>query len=81
LDNKSLKQKRLIATVMTLLATTLEDKIRQRNAAINSISAYCKVKEGGCNLPSRKRGSTNTISTIVKVKGDTRPLVAAELLH
>jgi hypothetical protein len=66
---------------MTLPATTLEDKIRRRNTAINSITVYCKVEEGDCNLPSCKRGLTDTISTIVKVKKDTCPLVAAELLY
>jgi hypothetical protein len=81
LDDKPPEQKRLIATVMTLPATTLEDEIRRRNAAINSITAYCKVEEGGCDLPSRKRDSTDTISTIVKVEEDTCPLVAAEPLR
>jgi hypothetical protein len=65
LDDKPLKQKRLIATVMTLPAATLEDKMRRRNAAINAVTAYCKVEEGGCDSPSQKRGSTYATSTIV----------------
>ena len=81
LDDKPLEQKHLIATVMTLPATTLKDEMCRRNVAINAITAYCKFKEGGCDLPSRKRGSTYATSTIVKVKEDTRPLVAAEPLH
>jgi hypothetical protein len=80
LDDKPPEQKHLIATVMTLPAATLEDEMRRRNAAINAITAYCKVEEGGCDSPSRKRGSTHATS-IVKVEEDTRPLVAAEPLH
>jgi hypothetical protein len=59
LDDKPLEQKRLIATVMMLPAATLEDEMHRRNAAINAITAYCKVKEGGCDSPSQKRGSTH----------------------
>jgi hypothetical protein len=68
LDDKPLEQKRLIATVMTLPAATLEDEMRRRNAAINAVTAYCKVEEGGCDSPSRKRGSTHATSTIVQVE-------------
>ena len=81
LDDKPPEQKRLIATVMTLPAMTLEDEIRRRNAAINAISAYCKVEEGGCDLTSRKRDLTNTISSIANVEDDTRLLIAAKPLH
>ena len=65
LDDKPLKQKRLIATVMTLPMATLEDEMRQRNAAINAVTAYCKVEEGGYDSPSRKRGLTHATSIIV----------------
>ena len=65
LDDKPPKQKHLIATVMTLPAATLEDEMHQQNTAINAITAYCKVEEGGCNSPSRKRGWTHATSTIV----------------
>jgi Protein of unknown function (DUF3435) len=65
LDDKPLTQKRLIATVITLPTATLEDEMRRRNAAINAVTAYCKVEEGGCDSPSRKRGSTYATSTIV----------------
>ena len=81
LDNKPPEQKRLIATVMTLPAATLEDEMRRRNAAINAVTAYCKVKEGGCDLPSRKRGSTYATSTIVQVKENTYPLVVTKPGH
>jgi Protein of unknown function (DUF3435) len=80
LDDKPLEQKRLIATVITLPAATLEDEMCQRNAAINAITAYCKVKEGGCDLPSRKRGSSYATS-IVKGEENTHPLVVTELGH
>jgi Protein of unknown function (DUF3435) len=65
LDDKPLEQKRLITIVMTLPAATLEDEMRRRNAAINAVIAYCKVEEGGCDLPSWKRGSAHATSTIV----------------
>jgi hypothetical protein len=82
LDDKPPEQKRLIAIVMTLPTTTLEDEMRQWNATINIVTVYCKVEEGGCNLPDRKRGSTSHApSTIVKVEGDTHPLVVAEPWH
>jgi hypothetical protein len=80
LNDKPLDQKRLIATVMTLPAATLEDEMRRRNAAINAITAYCKVEEGGCNSPSRKRDSTHTTS-IVKVEEDAHSLVVTEPGH
>ena len=40
------KQKRLIKMIMTLPAATLKDETHQRNAAINTVIAYCNVKEG-----------------------------------
>ena len=80
LDDKPPEQKRLIEIVMTLPATTLEDEIRRRNAAINSITAYCKVEEGSCDLPSQKRDLTYATS-IVKVEEDTYPLVVTEPGH
>jgi hypothetical protein len=80
LDDKPLEQKRLIATVMTLPAATLEDEMRRRNAAINAITAYCKVEEGGCDSPSRKRDSTHATS-IIKVEENTHPLVVTEPGH
>jgi hypothetical protein len=49
LDDKPPEQKHLIATVMTLPTATLEDEMRRRNTAINAITAYCKVEEGGCD--------------------------------
>jgi len=50
LDDKSPEQKRLIKTVMTLAATTLEDETLRRNAAINAVTAYCKVEEAGSSI-------------------------------
>ena len=70
----------MIATVITLPTPTLEDEMRQRNAAINAITAYCKVEEGGCDSPSWKRDLTDATS-IVKVEEDTYPLVVTELGH
>jgi len=56
--------------------------MRRCNTAINAVTAYCKVEEGGCNLPDCKRGSTShATSTAVKVEEDTHPLVAAEPWH
>jgi hypothetical protein len=81
LDDKPLEQKRLIATVMTLPAATLEDEMLRRNAAINAITAYCKVEEGGCDSPSRKRGWTHATSTIVQFEENTHPLVVTKPGH
>ena len=80
LDDKPLKLKRLIATVMTLPAATLEDEMRQWNAAINAITAYYKVEEGGYDLLSWKRDLTYATS-IVKVEENTYPLVVIKLGH
>src|SRR5438045_9186320 len=81
LDDKPLEQKHLIATVMMLPAATLEDEMCQWNAAINAVTAYCKVKEGGCDSPSQKRGLTRTTSTVVQVEENTHPLVVTEPGH
>ena len=65
---------------MTLPIATLEDEIRRWNAAINAITAYCKVEEGGYDLLSWKRDLTYTTS-IVKVEENTHPLVVTKLGH
>lgn len=81
-NDKSPEQKFLIATVTALRAMTLEDETRPCNAAIDAVTAYCKVEDGGCGLPDRKRCLTShATSTIVKVEEDTRPLVAAKPWH
>ena len=70
----------MIAAVITLLAATLKDKMQQQNAAINAITAYCKVEEGGCDLPSWKSNSTHT-TFIVKVEENTYSLMVTKLRH
>jgi hypothetical protein len=46
LDDRPLEQKRLIKTIMILLRTTLEKEVCRQSAAINTVVAYCKFKEG-----------------------------------
>jgi hypothetical protein len=78
-DDNLPEQKRLIETVMTLPATTLEDEMRRRNAAITAVTAYCKIEEGGCDWPNREGVLTShATSTTVKEEADTVPLVVIE---
>ncbi|XTI82679.1 hypothetical protein V2W45_1224026, partial [Cenococcum geophilum] len=44
-NNKSVEHKRLIKVIITLPSTSLEDKIRRRNNAINTVVDYCNIKE------------------------------------
>ena len=79
-NNKSPEQKRLIETVITLLATTLEDEMLRCNAAINAVIVYCQIKEGSCHLSNCNRGLTRHItSATVKVEENIYPLVVTEL--
>jgi hypothetical protein len=72
-DDKSLEQKCLIETIMTLPATTLEDEMLRRNAAINAVTAYCKIEEGG-SLYLGRGSSRRVTSAAVKVEESTYPV-------
>jgi len=50
--------------MMTLPGTTLEEKFRQRNAAINAVAAYSKFQEGGAAAQPRRRPPTRNASPI-----------------
>jgi hypothetical protein len=69
------EQKRLIKTIMTLPGTTLEEEVCRRNAAINTVAAYCKFEEGGARGASRKRPSTR-VARPIKTEGATQPVAA-----
>ncbi|XTI87257.1 hypothetical protein V2W45_1239699, partial [Cenococcum geophilum] len=45
-NNRLVKHKRLIKVIITLPSTSLEDKIRRYNNAINAVIDYCNIKEG-----------------------------------
>lgn len=51
-------QKRLVETIITLPGTTLEEEFRRRNAAIDTVAAYCHFQEGGPAARPRARPST-----------------------
>lgn len=57
-------QKCLLAALTAPLVTTLEGQFRRRNDAINAISNYCLVKEGGTPRQSRPRAAIDTTSSI-----------------
>jgi hypothetical protein len=56
---------------MTLPGTTLEEEFRRRNAAINTVAAYCKFQEGGATARPRGRPPT----------GKASPILAKEAWH
>jgi len=68
---------------MTLLSTSLEDKIRRRNNAINAVVDYCNVKEGRAyRLSYRQRQSRIGIALgQVKIKEDAKISEAAKALE
>ncbi|XTI84802.1 hypothetical protein V2W45_1234071, partial [Cenococcum geophilum] len=71
-NNRSVKYKRLIKVIMTLPSTLLEDKIRRRNNAINTVVDYYNIKEG--RVIDIALGQ-------VKIKGDAKILEAAKALE
>jgi len=45
-NNRLVEHKRLIKVIITLPSILLEDKIRRRNDAINTVVDYCNIEEG-----------------------------------
>ncbi|KAJ9656079.1 hypothetical protein H2201_008651 [Coniosporium apollinis] len=79
--DKTPEQKRLIEAVMTLPGTSLEDEVRRRNAAIDAVTDYCKVEEGGTYLTNHPRRSVRGVAPMaVKTEGDTQPVAASTAL-
>ncbi|XTI96067.1 hypothetical protein V2W45_1256821, partial [Cenococcum geophilum] len=67
-NNRLVKHKRLIKVIITLPSTSLEDKIRRRNNAINAVVDYCNIKE--CR-----------VYRLIKIKKDAKILEAAKALE
>ncbi|KAG4443338.1 hypothetical protein IFR05_001127 [Cadophora sp. M221] len=68
-------QKRLAETVITLPGTAIEEEFRRRNAAIDTVAAYCHFQEGGSAALPRKRSSTRQTSPMPSK--ETSPLLVA----
>jgi hypothetical protein len=64
----------LVKTIITLPGTTTEEEFRRRNAAINTVAAYCYFKEGGA-AQLRVGPSTRRVSLIPSK--ETNPQLAA----
>jgi hypothetical protein len=67
LNNKPLKQKQLIKTIITLLKTILKKEICRQSAAINTVAAYYKFKKEGAYKAPQKRLSTK-VACLIKTK-------------
>jgi hypothetical protein len=46
-DDMPSTQRRLVEMIIALPGTTLEEEARQRNDAINAVTAHCQFQEGG----------------------------------
>ncbi|KAH8587509.1 hypothetical protein B0O99DRAFT_656371 [Bisporella sp. PMI_857] len=66
-------QRRLVETVMTPPRTTLEEKFRHRNAAIDAVAVYCKYEEGG---PPRGRQPRRKASILLSPTLDPQVMAA-----
>ena len=53
-NDKSVKYKRLIKVIITLLSTSLEDKIYRHNNTINAVVDYYNIEEGRVYQPSHR---------------------------
>ena len=62
---------------MTLPVTTIEEEFRRRNAAIDTVAAYCHFQEGGAAAIPRKWSSTRRTSPM-PLKDTSPQLVAAQ---
>jgi hypothetical protein len=60
---------------MTLPGTTVAEEFRRRNAAIDAVAAYCRLKEGGAVAMPRGKPSTRKASPTPSK--ETSPQLAA----
>jgi hypothetical protein len=69
--------------IITLPSTSLEDKIRRRNNAINAVVDYYNIKEGRAYRPSyrQRQSRTGVALSQVKIKEDAKILEAAKALE
>ncbi|KAI9769856.1 MAG: hypothetical protein M1840_003850 [Geoglossum simile] len=82
-DEMPLMQKRLVETVMTMPGMTVEEEFRRRNAAIDTVAAYCHFQEGGAVAMPRGRPPTQAKGAcpqLVAVDAEKQALSAAMLL-
>jgi len=70
-------RRRLVETMLTLSGTTLEEEIRRRNAAIDTVDAYCHFQEGGAAARPRGKPSAGRVSPTLSKETDPQ-LRAAE---
>ncbi|KAI9765782.1 MAG: hypothetical protein M1839_005382 [Geoglossum umbratile] len=83
IDEMPLMQKRLVKTVMTMPGTTVEEEFCRRNAAIDTVAAYCHFQEGGAVAMPRGRPPTQAKGAcpqLVAVDAEKQALSAAMLL-